>query len=180
MKKNQILPLLLCLLLLAAALTGCGPEEPPQWTPVGGTAQTETQLPERAAPTAQPETEVTAVQEASSQPLPSEAATAASLDETAAAEAETSAPTEPPTQTPEAVTEDTEELPERSALLTTGDTESTEGEEVRYIANTNTKKFHVPDCSSVKDMKESNKLYFTGTREELIEQGYQPCKRCNP
>lgn len=49
-----------------------------------------------------------------------------------------------------------------------------------YIANTNTKKFHVPDCSSVKDMKEKNRWDFTGTREELIQQGYQPCKRCNP
>ena len=61
------------------------------------------------------------------------------------------------------------------------DEKTTEGEsEVKYIANTKTKKFHYPDCSSVKDMKESNKLYFTGTREELIEQGYQPCKRCCP
>ena len=51
---------------------------------------------------------------------------------------------------------------------------------VNYIANTKTKKFHYPDCSSVSDMKESNKWYFTGTRDELIEQGYQPCKRCNP
>ncbi len=49
-----------------------------------------------------------------------------------------------------------------------------------YIANTNTKKFHYPDCESVSDMKEKNKMYFNGSREELIDQGYQPCKRCNP
>lgn len=49
-----------------------------------------------------------------------------------------------------------------------------------YIANTNTGKFHYPYCSSVDRMKESNKLYFTGSRESLIEQGYVPCKRCDP
>ena len=59
---------------------------------------------------------------------------------------------------------------------TTEDAEET----VRYIANRNTKKFHYPWCSSVLDIKESNKWPFTGTREELIEMGYVPCKRCNP
>ena len=49
-----------------------------------------------------------------------------------------------------------------------------------YIANKNTKKFHYPSCSSVDDMKEKNKLYFNGSRDELIGQGYIPCKRCNP
>ncbi len=49
-----------------------------------------------------------------------------------------------------------------------------------YILNTNTHKFHYPDCSSVSDMKEKNKKVFTGTREEAIAQGYVPCKRCNP
>ena len=49
-----------------------------------------------------------------------------------------------------------------------------------YILNTNTHKFHYPDCSSVKSMKESNKEYFTGSREEIINRGYDPCGRCNP
>ena len=51
---------------------------------------------------------------------------------------------------------------------------------VGYIANKNTKKFHYPSCDSVKDMKEKNKLYYEGTRDGLIDQGYIPCKRCNP
>ncbi len=49
-----------------------------------------------------------------------------------------------------------------------------------YVANRNTKKFHHTDCGSVTDIKEKNKVNFEGTRNELIEQGYQPCKRCNP
>lgn len=49
-----------------------------------------------------------------------------------------------------------------------------------YVANKNTGKFHYPDCSSVKQMKESNKLYFNGTRDELISKGYDPCKKCSP
>lgn len=49
-----------------------------------------------------------------------------------------------------------------------------------YILNLNTKKFHYPECSSVDQMSEKNKYEFTGTREEAIAQGYDPCKRCNP
>ncbi len=49
-----------------------------------------------------------------------------------------------------------------------------------YVVNMNSRKFHNPSCDSVKDMKEKNKLLYEGTRDELIRQGYDPCKRCNP
>ena len=49
-----------------------------------------------------------------------------------------------------------------------------------YVCNTNTKKFHYPNCSSVKQMSEKNKREVTLSREEVIAQGYVPCKRCNP
>lgn len=49
-----------------------------------------------------------------------------------------------------------------------------------YILNTNTKKFHIPICSSVKQMAEKNKLESTQSREEIIASGYSPCKKCNP
>ena len=49
-----------------------------------------------------------------------------------------------------------------------------------YILNKNTKKFHIPTCASVSDMKEKNKIYFEGSRQDAIDQGYVPCKRCNP
>lgn len=52
--------------------------------------------------------------------------------------------------------------------------------EANYICNKNTKKFHVPTCSSVDEMSEKNKLAVTLSREEVIAQGYVPCKRCNP
>lgn len=63
----------------------------------------------------------------------------------------------------------------------TGGSDGTQQEnESTYILNTNTMKFHRPDCSSVSQMSESNKGEFTGTRDELIAQGYEPCKNCNP
>lgn len=49
-----------------------------------------------------------------------------------------------------------------------------------YILNTNTMKFHRPDCSSFSQMNDNNKGEFSGTRDELIAQGYKPCKNCNP
>lgn len=57
---------------------------------------------------------------------------------------------------------------------------SQESRETTYVLNTNTKKFHYPTCSSVDDMKEKNKQIYTGSREEVINMGYVPCKRCNP
>lgn len=53
-------------------------------------------------------------------------------------------------------------------------------EDETYILNTNGKKFHLPDCSSVDTMKEENKASYTGSREGLIAQGYSPCGRCKP
>ena len=48
------------------------------------------------------------------------------------------------------------------------------------MCNTNTKKFHYMSCSSVDQMADKNKKEFTGDRQELIDSGYDPCKRCNP
>lgn len=55
-----------------------------------------------------------------------------------------------------------------------------EPEEITYILNTNTKKFHYPYCKSVKSMKDKNKRETTQSRDEIIRQGYDPCKNCNP
>lgn len=49
-----------------------------------------------------------------------------------------------------------------------------------YILNTNTKKFHKPDCRSVKQMSDKNKKEVKKSRDKLIEDGYSPCKNCNP
>lgn len=51
---------------------------------------------------------------------------------------------------------------------------------IDYILNTNTHKFHYPSCSSVAQMKESNKSAYSGTRDEVIEMGFSPCGRCHP
>lgn len=48
-----------------------------------------------------------------------------------------------------------------------------------YVGNANTGKFHVSSCSSVNKMSEKNKVFFS-SRDEAINQGYVPCKRCNP
>lgn len=69
----------------------------------------------------------------------------------------------------------------------TGDTETTadqetasDTEQTTYILNTSSRKFHLPDCPSVSSMKEANKSTYTGSREDLIQQGYEPCGQCKP
>lgn len=51
-----------------------------------------------------------------------------------------------------------------------------------YVGNKNpsSMKFHYASCDSVKKMKESNKFYYTGTRDEMIAMGYSPCGSCHP
>ena len=49
-----------------------------------------------------------------------------------------------------------------------------------YILNTNSHKFHLPDCPGVSTMSEKNKETYTGDRQTLIDQGYEPCGQCSP
>ena len=60
----------------------------------------------------------------------------------------------------------------------TDDTASSGGTE--YILNTNTRRFHLPSCSSVSEMNASNKETYRGDRADLIEEGYSPCGICDP
>ena len=46
-----------------------------------------------------------------------------------------------------------------------------------YIVNKKSKKFHFPDCYSISIMAEENRIYYNGSREELTEQDYEPCKK---
>lgn len=61
-----------------------------------------------------------------------------------------------------------------------GSREAQESEEETYVLNTNTRKFHKADCSGAEDIKAKNREEYTGSRETLIEEGYQPCGRCRP
>ena len=61
------------------------------------------------------------------------------------------------------------------------DTDAEEGAgETEYVLNTNSKKFHYPDCPSVDDMSEKNREYVTASRSELVAGGYEPCANCAP
>lgn len=49
-----------------------------------------------------------------------------------------------------------------------------------YVLNTSSGKFHLPSCSSVEKMDPANRQDYTGSREDLIAQGYSPCGSCKP
>lgn len=51
--------------------------------------------------------------------------------------------------------------------------------EFEYVGNSGTKKFHYTYCGSADKITESNRVYFN-SRDEAINRGYVPCKRCNP
>ena len=53
-------------------------------------------------------------------------------------------------------------------------------EDTTYVFNKSSHKFHLPGCDSVKDIRPGNLEEFSGTRDEAIEKGYKPCKRCEP
>ena len=98
--------------------------------------------------------------------------------ETLATEPVTTAPTEETTEPP--TTEPPTEAP--TAAPTAEPTEEPQAQKYTYVLNTNpsSMKFHYPSCRSVDKMKESNKLIFEGTREEVIAKGYSPCGNCHP
>ena len=53
-------------------------------------------------------------------------------------------------------------------------------EDHAYVLNTKSMRFHKPECSGARDMKEANRQDYYGSRSKLIEEGYQPCGTCKP
>ena len=71
---------------------------------------------------------------------------------------------------------------ERNANTQTNPTVSSKpdapaAEEVHYIGNVNSRKFHRPTCSGLPD--EKNRVTFE-TRDAAIDEGYAPCGSCKP
>lgn len=56
----------------------------------------------------------------------------------------------------------------------------TDEEEGTYILNTNTKKFHFPSCNNVDRISDKNREEYSGNREALIDDRYEPSGCCNP
>ena len=48
---------------------------------------------------------------------------------------------------------------------------------ITYVLNTKTKKFHLPTCGS---LPTTNRENTDESRDEVIADGYVPCKKCNP
>lgn len=62
-----------------------------------------------------------------------------------------------------------------------GETRPEEDEpEISYILNTSSRKFHLPTCTGASSMKKENREEYSGSREDLIAQGYEPCGTCKP
>lgn len=70
--------------------------------------------------------------------------------------------------------------PESDAVAERSVPQEPAAKEYDYVLNTNTKKFHWTSCSSVKDIKASNRKDVHATRESIIAQGYLPCGKCKP
>lgn len=49
-----------------------------------------------------------------------------------------------------------------------------------YVLNTSSHKFHLPGCASVETISAKNRKDVNESREQIISEGYAPCKRCNP
>ena len=61
----------------------------------------------------------------------------------------------------------------------TSDSSSSAPQDGTYVGNSNTMKFHTPNCPSASKISDRNKVTFS-SRDAAINNGYVPCKICNP
>lgn len=61
-----------------------------------------------------------------------------------------------------------------------GNDDNLDANDGTYVLNVSSMRFHKPNCSGVATMKEENKQTYTGSREDLITEGYEPCGTCKP
>lgn len=51
-------------------------------------------------------------------------------------------------------------------------------DQIMYVLNVNSDKFHLPDCPSVSRMSDRNKREVTSTLDQMLAEGYSPCANC--
>lgn len=67
-----------------------------------------------------------------------------------------------------------------SKKTTESTVKSTSKNQVSYVINEDTGKFHLSSCRFVKQMNEENKVISSKSRDTLIKEGYDACKVCKP
>lgn len=67
-----------------------------------------------------------------------------------------------------------------SANKDTGFTGYTDENTSSYVVNISSKKFHKADCKNADKISDKNKEIVNESRDELISNGYEPSKCCNP
>lgn len=105
----------------------------------------------------------------------------------------TPTPTPEPTNTPAPETAKPPAAPSQAQQgtqnnsVTPGNTSGSGGQtapqpanEASYVLNTSTHKFHKPGCGEVNKIHAENRKDVSGNRNDIINQGYTPCKKCNP
>ena len=53
-------------------------------------------------------------------------------------------------------------------------------DQIMYVLNVNSDKFHLPDCPSVSRMSDRNKREVTSAIDQMVANGYSPCGNCLP
>lgn len=81
-------------------------------------------------------------------------------------------PSEPPIT--EIKQDDVKPIEENSHPITKSETERD------YVLNNNSMKFHYPSCHHSEKIKLENRTDYHGTREKILQMGYEPCGKCNP
>ena len=88
--------------------------------------------------------------------------------------------TEAAETTEKATEKKTEKVTEKKTEKVTEKKTAAPSAQKTYVLNKSTMKFHLPSCSSCSKIKAENKGSYTGSRDDLIGQGYSPCGNCHP
>lgn len=176
-RAGAIAVVVIMILIIWAALSGCSAKEAPQEENWLAPATTQVAKPE--APKPEPPAEVQKSPEAASP----EAAPAE--DPKPEPEPEPIPEPEPETEPVPVVEPDPKPEPEPEPAPAPPPAPKPEPEPAPpapiaagVIGNKNSKKFHELGCSSIGDMKESNKVSIA-SYDAAISMGYEPCKRCH-
>ena len=94
----------------------------------------------------------------------------------------------PPTSVTEGVTATSAQASATTQTAATEPTQATQATQAttipvgsgNYVLNISSKKFHLPTCGSVANIKAENRKDSNATRYELMAEGYAPCGRCDP